>query len=306
MRAGRHVIHSLSTLLADFHVVSAGEGGDALYTLSRHSLLSPPLSVRESGDARYTLSTLLAVSPLAARECGVECYTLFLVTPCCLHVGRAGERGGALYTPFRHSLLSPRWESGRKGRRVIHSLATPCCLHVGRAGERGGALYILSTLLAVPTLGERESGEARYTLSLDTPCCLHVGRVGERGGTLYTLSRHSLLSLRWESGRMGRRVIHSLSSLLPVFPVVSAGERRGSLYTHSIVSRDWCLPRWQSLAANESRSATISFLHLDCLLCCENGTMFVNGKRSINPYSMLIVYKMYTIYITYVTYLIVG
>ena len=78
-------------------------------------------------------------------------YTLSLVTPCCLCVGRAGERGGALYPLSRHSC-------------------------VGRAGDRGGALYTLS--LVTPALGEREIGVARYIPSLSS--LLAVSTLGDR------------------------------------------------------------------------------------------------------------------------------
>ena len=166
------------------------------------------------------------MSTLGERENGEARYTLSLATPCCLHVGRAGERGGALYTLSRHSLLSPRWESGRTGKRVIHSLSTlPAVYPVVSAGELGGALYTLSRhsllsphwesgrtgrhvihsmspRLAVSTLGERESREARYTLSLATPCCLHVGRAGERKAR-YTLSLNTPCCLH--VGRAGER-----------------------------------------------------------------------------------------------------
>ena len=50
---------------------------------------------------------------LGERENGMARYTLSLVTPCCLCVGRAGERGGALYPLSRHSLLPLGWESER-------------------------------------------------------------------------------------------------------------------------------------------------------------------------------------------------
>ena len=123
-------------------------------------------------------------------------------------------------------------------------------------------------------------------LSLESRSSLSLGILGILGRArrlaIYSLS--SLLAVSTLAERESGEARYTLSLVTPCCRHVGrAGERGGSLYTHSIVSRHWCLPRWQRRAVTESGSVTISFSHPDCLPCCEPGTMFVNGKRSINP-----------------------